>query len=92
MKYLIILILFASCTVPERIVPDCDNITATMRGDALRIAIDSPEPSVQMCIDYGIRISCQTIQSHYFGCISIRGYQGEPITIESGKSICNLNQ
>jgi hypothetical protein len=78
------------CTEPAEILPECRIATVEHVGDRWHIEITSESPSVEMCRDLGTRVSCLTIVSHYYGCISIEADMGETLTFTDNGAECSV--
>ena len=86
MKYLIfpllyigICPLFTSCTISEPITPPCPNIEiVSIEGERVRFKIISNEPETVLYWSDGHTL---TVQSHYYGCVTIRIPKGETVTV-----------
>lgn len=78
------------CTTHEEITPECTIATIEPKGEKWCVTILSDSPSVEMCRDFGTRVSCFTIVAHYYQCINIEASIGEIITFEDNGAECSV--
>jgi len=83
----LLLFYLCACSKVEVALPSCENVEATLTGTFLNMKIRTLSNQVTITSDLGY---FKTIDSHYFGCITMNTDPGETFTIEDNGVTCTI--